>query len=161
CQNQRNGKDAQYVESHCRGSGHGNIRQRALKRQSERISRVMEIDCDRNDEGDREQSERETSRAQPRNEEDNCQSQKLRGEFHVLRPISRSAQAETPSARRAARVADGRVRILSIASAGHALANRKPCISPQPASRNSTRCSLVSTPSASTFMPSAWPSVTI
>ena len=36
-----------------------------------------------------------------------------------------------------------------------ALANRKPCISSQPASRSSTRCSLVSTPSASTFMPSA------
>ena len=49
----------------------------------------------------------------------------------------------------------------SIALAGAGLANRKPCISSQPASRSSTRCSSVSTPSTSTVRPSARPSATI
>ena len=43
----------------------------------------------------------------------------------------------------------------------HRPANKYPCISLQPASRSSTRCSSVSIPSITTSMPSARPSVTI
>ena len=49
----------------------------------------------------------------------------------------------------------------SIALAGAGFANRKPCISSQPASRSSTRCCSVSTPSTSTDTPSARPSATM
>src|SRR5262249_25869800 len=51
--------------------------------------------------------------------------------------------------------------IRSIAARGAGLANRKPCISSQPARRSKMRCSSVSTPSHSTVRPSARPSAMI
>ena len=44
----------------------------------------MKIDRDRNHEGGREQREGETSRAKPSDEQDQCQTQELRGKFHSV-----------------------------------------------------------------------------
>ena len=63
----------------------------------------------------------------------------------------RCQRAEPAASLTAARPLAGRAATLSIASAGRGFANKKPCISSQPASRSSTRCSSVSTPSAKHF----------
>src|SRR5581483_1384513 len=83
------------------------------------------------------------------------------GLFFINRPCGRACQRADAASSGTARPPATFATSLSIASAGRGLENRKPCISSQPASRSSTRCSSVSTPSATTFMPSAWPSVTI